>query len=143
MVCTGLTAAALPAAGTAATDRDIALEVHYSASGARDRLLIHNPAMRDVEIALQFSGDIAVPGGQLDVSKLMQNASLRLKAGETREMNLPRADRVDPEPVSLSAANHQALRFPVSDNVFVDRVAVVSGGTNSSRKIPLLLRKIA
>lgn len=141
MVCSGLTIASIP--GAASADRDIELEVHYSASGASDKLLIHNPASADIEVAMQFSGDIAVPGGQLDVAKLMQNAPIKLKAGETRQLHLPRADRVGVATAAMSSTSHQALRFPVSDNVFVDRIAVVSDGMDHSREIPLLMRKIA
>lgn len=141
MVCTAFSVATIPMAASA-SDRDIELEVHYSASGATDKLVMHNPASADVEIAMQFSGDIAVPGGQLDVARLMQNKPIKLKAGETRQIVLPRAERTSVQPATMSSKSHQALRFPISDNVFVDRIAVVSDGVNRNKKIPLLMRKI-
>ncbi|MBX2868032.1 MAG: hypothetical protein KTR18_05130 [Acidiferrobacterales bacterium] len=122
--------------------KDVQLEVHFSANGAQDRLVMHNPGAKDLEVAMQFSGDISVPGGQLDVSKLMQNGSVPIKAGETRYFKLPRATRDETASVSASTHGHQALRFPVSDNVYVDHISVISDRMKPSTRVPLLMRKL-
>ncbi len=141
-VLTGASVGMLSTNLFASESQNIQLEVHYSVDGSSDQLVMHNPTGKDLNVAMQFSGDISVPGGQLDVGKLMQNGPVKIKAGESRRFRLARADRSEADTRSLNLKGHQALRFPVSDNVYIDHISVVSDHLKQTTSIPLLMRKL-
>jgi len=119
----------------------LGITVRYAPSRDYDTLELSNPSDQDVAVSLEFSGDIDIPGGRLDVRKLMSSGPINIAARSSRNYRLPKLEPIAGPSMKADIGSHSALRFPVSDNVVIANVRVVGGGAALHHSAPIYLLK--
>jgi len=121
--------------------QNLGITVTYAPSRDFDTVELSNPSDQDVSISLEFSGDVEIPGGRLDVKKLMANGPIKLDAQSSRSYRLPKLESRIGSSLVANIDSHSALRFPVSDNVVIDHVKVLGGDAVLHNSAPIYLNK--